>query len=365
MSSLADLNLKYDPFREVTPSLDGDNLVWAEMEDVKSKMKKSYDDCINHRSKQVVLNWGKYGGGKTFSAYYFIKEYRQTKNLTQLYLRCPKDGGTATDEFFKGIIDFLSFDSIHEHIKSLLNEHGEKKLMDYLAPKASREYAKAICLIGSDDDNTKTLMNRFLYAGLTKTELGKLGLAKAIQTDTDSIKFLSGLLSCFIGDDNIYSGKVILWIDEMEDLIYYSQKNYKAFSQVLRDLFDSISNGFLVFMNFTLAEGEESTVELILGGAIWSRVTKKIRFKQFTEENAKTYCVELLNYSKANVKEDKPFTKDNIEKIITYIPAGNLTPREINKHFSSLINYGLDKDLKTFTAKNIAEWATEYQENNS
>ena len=84
----------------------------------------------------------------------------------------------------------------------------------------------------------------------------------------------------------------------MEDLIYYSPKHYKIFSQVLRDLFDSLHSSVLFFMNFTLAESEESTIELILGGAVWSRITKKIRYKQFTEKNAFDYCNELLTRSK-------------------------------------------------------------------
>lgn len=365
MADLTTLNLQYNPFKNITPSMEDGNVVWAEMHDIKSKLERSYTECIQTNSKQVVLNWGQYGGGKTFSAYYFIKEKGNTANLTNIYVRCPKDGGKATDEFFKSIIDYISFETIHNHIRTLIGLLGEEQLMTFLTPKTSREYAKAICLIGSDDAETKESMNRFLYAGVTKTELKKLGLAKDIQTDSDSIKFLAGIISCFIGDGNLFKGNVVFWIDEMEDLIYYSPKHYKAFSQVLRDFFDSISNSFLVFMNFTLAESEESTIELILGGAVWSRITKKIRYKQFTETNALTYVDELLVHSKIDSTiGNKPFNSALVARVIEHIPSGNLTPREINKHFNSLISYAIEKNSDIINQNILNEWIREYEEDN-
>ncbi len=362
MNDLKSLNLKFNPFRDITPSASNDNLVWADMKDVKSKINRAYSDCINNNSKQVVLNWGAYGGGKTFSSYYFIREKANETNLHHIYVRCPKDGAKATDELFKNIIDYISFETLHEHIKVIISSFGEDNLTKFLAPISSREYAKAICLIGSDDSDITELMNRFLYVGLTKTELKRLGLAKDIQTDSDSIKFLSGIISCFIGDGDFYNGKVVFWIDEMEDLIYYSSKHYKAFSQVLRDLIDSVSRSFLIFMNFTLAEGEESTIELILGGAVWSRVTRKIRYKQFSLENAKDYSVELLNHSKIDKENPLPFGDSIVDSVLSYIPESSLTPREINKHFNSLISYIIENDFKTINIDVLNSWVEEYNE---
>jgi hypothetical protein len=363
MANLQSLNLKYNPYRDITPAFDGPNLIWAEMEDVKSRISKNYEECLNHKAKQIVLNWGPYGGGKTFSAYYFIKQYKDQPNLKHIYLRCPKDGAKATPELFKSIIDSLTFDAIHAHIRSLLAAEGEDSLIDFLSPKASREYAKAICLIGSDDEEIKALMNRFLYAGLTKTELKKLGLAKTLQSDADLIKFLSGIFLCFTEYKAAYDGCVVIWIDEMEDLIYYSPKHYKAFSQVLRDLFDSISKSFLLFMNFTLAENEESTIELILGGAVWSRITKKIRYKPFTIEMGVTYSIELLQHAKINPALDAPMGKPIIDSVVSSIPLNNLTPREINKHFSSLISYAENDDVTIIDQSMLNKWIKENEEN--
>lgn len=360
MPSLKSLNLEFNPFQDITPSRDSGNLVWAEMSDVREKLERSYNDCIKNNSRQMVLNWGPYGGGKTFSAYYFMQQNSTAQNLVHIYLRCPKDGAKSTKELFKLVIDDLDFMKICEHISFLVHKHGEEKLMSYLTPKAGREYAKAICLLASNDDDTIALLNRYVYAGLTNTELKKLGLAKPIKEDSDCMKFLTGILSCFAGNKDIYNGRVVLWIDEMEDLIYYSPKHYKIFSQSLRDLVDSINNGFLVFLNFTLADNSESTVEIMLGGAVWSRITRKIRFKEFTLENARQYSLELLDFAKINKNSNKPIDATIVDQVLSIIPESELTPREINKYFTSLISYVLENDLTKIDSKVYADWVQQF-----
>ena len=338
--------------------------MWAGMTLLKRKIKQCYQDCLSDDSKQIVLNWGPYGGGKTFSSYYFIREYSNQPSLKQIYLRSPNDGNRTTKEFFKSIIDDLTFEGIHEHITSLIETHGENGLFQLLVPKATSEFAKAIVLIGSNEEQTKELMNRFLYSGLTKAELKKLGLAKDIQSDSDVVKFLSGLLACYAGEPDIYNGKLVFWLDEMENIIYYAQKNYKAFSQVLRDLFDSFSGDILVFLNFTLAEGKEQTVEVILGGALWSRITKKIRYIEITEDEALLYVKDLLEIAKINQASTAPFTQPIMSELIRMIPKNSLTPREINKHFSSVIRYAVRHDAQVIDTSLINSWANEFEEDN-
>ncbi len=360
--NLEQINLSYNPFKDVSPNIDDTHMVWASMGEVKAKLERSYKDCINNNSKQIILNWGQYGGGKTFSAYYFSKQMSDVDNIKHIYLRCPKDGAKATDEFFISIIDALGFEELNQHIHKLITEVGEDALIAYLTPRATREFAKAICLIGSQEPDTREMMNRFLFSGISKAELKKLGLAKDIYTDSDSGRFLSGILSCYTGTNAINNGRVVIWLDEMEDLIYYAPKNYKAFSQILRDLFDNISDRFLFFLNFTLAEGEESVIELMLGAALWSRVTKKIRYKEFSEANALEYANELLAVARINKNIESPLSPEILNILISNIPINILTPREINKHINSLLSYSMEHELSTITLEVFNNWSKEYSE---
>jgi len=363
MTTLTELNLGFNPFKDATANNASSNLVWASMDDVKSKIERSYNDCLTNNSKQIILNWGQWGGGKTFSAFYFAKEMHGVDHLQHIYIKCPKDGAKATDELFTSVIDSISFDGLNKHIKKLIASVGDVALIDYLSPIATKEYAKAIALIGSSNSEISDTMNRFLFSGITKSELKKLGLARDIQTDSDSVKFLSGILSCYTGTDQINNGRVVIWLDEMEDLIYFAPKNYKIFSQILRDLFDTIPDRFLFFMNFTLSEGQESTIQLILGDALWSRVTKKIRYKEFSEEDALSYVKDLLIASKINKASDLPFNIDIAQALINNIPLNTLTPREINKNITSLLSYAVEHNSNNIDIHVFNEWVKDYAEN--
>ena len=359
---LEKLNLKENPFSNIVANANS-KLEWAGMPSIKKKLQDSFDNCINNDSKELILNWGPYGGGKTFSSIYFKQKYDEDQNIIHVNVLCPKEGNIAVTEIFTGIIDSLSFEKISDDVREIINRIGKDEFIKEVTPISSSEFAKAIVLIGSEDDEERELMNRYLYAGLTKMELKKLGLAKGISTNSDTIKFLTGLIACYVHPNLNNSNTFVLWIDEMEDMIYYSAKHYKIFSQVLRDLFDKTSNSFLMVLNFTLAESAESSIELILGGAVWSRITKKIRFKQFEIEEAVNYYNELIKSRLINTQIEKPIANAHLKVILSNIPPSDLTPREINKVINSLISFALSKENE-ITENIINEWTIDYIENN-
>lgn len=365
MITISELNLKFNPFKDLTPDVGRDDLYWAGLPDLYQKIEKCYNDCLNNKAKQIILNWGPYGGGKTFTAKYFTaKQQSSQKVVTQIYLRSPKDGSKATNELFRSVLDSISFSRIKEQIELLTRNVPIDELKTFLNKRTrSEEYTEAILKIGSGDNDTLNLMRSYLYSGVTKTELRKLGLARDLQTDTDYAKFLSGLLSCFVGDGRFFDGYLFLWLDEMEDLIYYTPKNYKILSQFLRDLFDYVPNSFVAFLNFTLAEPEEKTIELILGGALWSRITKKIRFKELTLPDALVYAEDLIKHAQVTSNSLQPFTRSSIQKVIGLIPT-NITQREINRHFESVISYALRNEITTIDDGVIARWQPEFREDN-
>jgi hypothetical protein len=362
----ADLNLKENPFKDITPTPGQieDNFVWAGMPMIKNKIEDVYKDAKKFSSRQVILNWGPWGGGKTFSAYYFINKNKQS-SISQAYIRSPKDGGKSTEEFFYNIIDYITFSAIKRQVQDRIKTFGEAALRKTLNSKIrSEEFTSAIILLADADDEIGELMQRYVYSGLTKTELKKTGLPRNIESGTDYIKFLSGIILCFLGDSGNLKGKFILWIDEMEDLIYFSQKNYRAFSQILRDLIDTLNEDFTVFFNFTLAEPQESTIELILGGALWSRISKKIRFKDLSEDDALLYCSELIHHyqTSKNKPTYHPFNEEILRVIFGIIPQGNLTPRDINKYCGSFLNYAIKKNKNVLDQRLLKDWSDKIAE---
>lgn len=361
------LNLNLNPFADLTPELQiGKQLIWAGMAEVNTKISKVYVDIIRFPNRQIILNWGPWGGGKTYSSIYFINRPQKKGEirLTQSYIKAPKKGPTATKEFFISIIDSITFSEIIRQVKYLINEIGEEEFLKKVGSKiASSEFAKAISLLASEDEEILELTQRYIYSSVTKTELKKLKLPRTLSSDTDSIKVLSGILFCFTGDGVFFDGRFCLWIDEMEDLIYYNSAQYRAFSQVLRDLIDRLTERVTVFFNFTLSEPEEKTIELLLGGALWSRINKKIRFKELNEGDAALYVNDLINSALVNKKNNGPFDDIAIRYLLSFIPSSNLTPREINKYFSGVLNFAIDNKKVTINKLLIEQYIKEKNEN--
>ncbi|MCK4667322.1 hypothetical protein KAU33_11260 [Candidatus Dependentiae bacterium] len=347
-------NLKGNPFKNNIPKpvLKSKNkLVWAGLEKIKNKLNLYYDRALTSNHKQIILNWGPYGGGKTFSADYFINYIDfdlKNLNFTQIYLRSPKTGNIAGSELYKNILDYLSFSDICSRVNTLIKEYGDEALFKIINSRIkSEEFTKSLILLGNEDRDILETMRRYVYSGLNRTELKELLLARNIETNSDNVKFMAGILTLYTITFDKKDSRVIFWLDELEDLIYYSQKEYRAFSQILRDLFDTLVDNFTVFLNFTFSEPQDDTIELLLGGAIWSRINAKIRFKELNEEDATIYIKQLLRFYQINKTENfSPFTEDLILQVLGLIPKSDLTPRSINKLLGDLLDFALENDYK-------------------
>lgn len=355
-----ELNLIENPFKENVPNpeIDGtNNLIWAGLSNIKETITSIYNQAASSNHKQIILNWGPYGGGKTFAADYFINTYfnniRSEKTFVQVYLRSPKDGAKASRDFFKNFIDFISFSKISEICKQKRLELGENDFKSLITQTIkSQEFSEAIFQLSSDDMDVLDLMRRYIYASLTKTELKKLNLARNLEMDTDYIKFLAAIILILIYPNS----RFVLWIDEMEDLIYYSSKNYRTFSQILRNLFDTLPKNFSVFMNFTLSEPKVSTIELLLGGAIWSRINKKVRFKELSAEDALEYIQELLKNYQLEKNGEIPFTENVIKDVVGLISPTEITPRKLNEYFGELVEFAREKGFAPITNDVLKNW---------
>jgi hypothetical protein len=364
MKNISEYNLKENPFEHITANIEYDTQElepWSGLPALKEKINIIYEDIINYKPRQVVLNWGPYGGGKTFTAYHFLQYESKEFHIHQAYIRSPKQGGRSGIEFYKSILNYISYRKIREQIQHLISLMDEDDFLTFLSSRIkSEELADAILLIGSNDESVSKIMRRYVYEGLTKTELKNLGLSTNIDWGTDSIKFLSGIIHCFIGDQVNYKGKFVLWIDEMEDMIYYSQKEYRVFSQILRDLMDSLNQHFCLFMNFTLAESAESTIGVLLGEALWSRITKKIRFKELDIEDAMLYCKEAIAHKQIKPTRDfDPFTEEILEEIIDIIPSENITPREINRYCGGVLKFAQRNNLEEISLDGVHSYFAE------
>ena len=127
--------------------------------------------------------------------------------------------------------------------------------------------------------------------------------------------------------------RVILWLDEMEDLVYFPTRYYLPFTQAIREIIDSTSQHFTLLLNFTFSEPEDlPAIENVLGQALMQRVNHHIVFKQPTAEDYEGYLLELLKYNRLDQRRGSPtfpFSKEAFDLLIQ--SAAARTPRFLNK----------------------------------
>jgi SpoVK/Ycf46/Vps4 family AAA+-type ATPase len=141
-------------------------------------------------------------------------------------------------------------------------------------------------------------------------------------------------------------GRVVLWIDELEDLIYYTTRYYRPFTQGLRELIDRLPHYFTVFLNISLASPEVlEDIETILGKALLDRVTNQVYFREPSDDEAYHYVQDLLSYYRTEDLRDRqlpevyPFSDVALRMLIANLPTH--TPRDINQRCSEVITQAI------------------------
>jgi len=384
--------LKQNPFPS-TPPKNPEAAVWAGFSSLRGQLKSVFDEALSTDRTQVVLNWGEYGSGKTHAATYyqlqsnFVLESKSLlRDLEIIYIQTPREPEKADILLYRNILEAIKFKRIRLAVRNIIKELGDAETLKYLQEiVASEVLGKSIWLLGQNrtksgqlalfEDNTPSsewdlLLETYFYSQTTKSELKKLGLSRGVDSANDRYRLLGGILTILIGAGSIEKlsehSRVILWIDEMENLIYFTSRYYLPFTQGLRELIDQIPNYFTLFMNITLASPEASKdIETILGKALMDRKTNEIYFKEPNEEEAYNYVIELLElyrtpeWKPKSLEPSHPFTKEALQILISSLKVR--TPRDINQYCSDAITGALrdrvvGQNEQTITRQYIIDW---------
>lgn len=353
MTELRKYNLKKNPFEDLTPTLD-DEITWAGLPHQKEDITKVYKNAFVGQGKRIILNWGPYGGGKTHAAYYFGNKNRNEdidkSRCIHLYVRLPREE-SPIKSFVSNVSEYILFGEDFTDIVSNFKVGGNQEIEEnlYKIFPSNASIVKSVLILVQH--NNRDLWMMYLNSTMKSILVTKLRLTKTLKTDEDSITFLCILLQILtLNEDK----RIFLWVDEMENMIFYPAKKLKSFSDMIRDITDTVNKRMITFFNFSLSDTSEDTVKLLLGEALWLRISSpKIRFKDLTYEDAMIYCKELINQSKIELNNDKPFSDDLMNLVIKNIPQSELIPRELNRRFDAIITYAIQNDIATIDINTI------------
>lgn len=376
--------LRQNPFPD-TPPRRPEEAVWAGLPRLKGQFEALFIEALTTSTTQVVLNWGAWGSGKTHAAIYFGTpdrlprvEGKQIKNTWILYIRTPKDPAQADVILYQDVIEEIRFSRLRRVIRDIISEYGERTALEILQDIVGSEtLGKALWLLGlekkksgqlrllgesEESANWQRLLEAYFFSNYTKGDLKQLELSRGIDNSQDRFRILGGMLQCLIGlapaEEIEHHSRVILWIDEMEDLIYFTSRQYRPFTQGLRDLIDRLPAYFTLLMNFTLAAPEAlEDATVVLGQALMDRVTHQIYFQEPNEDEAYEYVCDLLRQFRTEDPADRglpvtyPFAEDALRFCIATLPSR--TPRDINQRCGNIISKALQRGILTGPGQGI------------
>ena len=361
MMNFENYKLLNNPFR-ISPSNNPGELIWIGMDKLKEKLNQRIQASIITSPSRIVINWGRYGSGKTHAANYYTKTNfiqetfgKQTKNIKVNLPRSTKD---PVQSFLRALIGQLNFENIVGDFELIKKEFGaasgaiidanttDSIIAAFLTKFLNKETIQNSLFPDMPVEVSKDALRDFLYGDITKATLRKLNLPLGLEDDEQIVNLLSGIFNTITYQKKVYSS-VFLWIDEFEDIEALPKTTQDRFTTFLRQLIDKTPNNLTIFLNFTL-KGIDAFEDLsiILGEALASRAKIHIDFEEPDEDESLKYIRDLLNHSNFRKTGDidnnnlyYPYEEVSVKYIVSNI--GRRSLRKINETFSLILELAL------------------------
>lgn len=355
------IGLRENPFA-ISPPSNPDAAAWADMSALRDEFNRVLREAKGSAPTQVILCRGPVGGGKTHASLYFSSEKNwpeqepSVQRVHVLRVPTPKEVGKPDRDFYTDVMDTIGAENIRDSVRAAIDMLGREHVLAILRGTVlSPDIAKALVSLGDTDENP--LVTRYFFGKCSATELRKLGLNRNIEKTQDYFRVLAGVILCHIGlaDSRTLSEhtRFCLWLDEMEDFIYFSPAQYRPFGQGLRELVDRLPSFFSLFLNFTLTSPEEyEEIELILGNYLIDRVTQQIFFDEMVKADQLEYVQQLLSFYRhgdfgsMTIAQDNlyyPFEEEALSMLLFEMPRR--TPRNVNKRCRTALVKAFEEGL--------------------
>lgn len=358
---LQELNLRENPFR-TGPSINPSDLIWAGFPELKRKIEERIKFSIQTTPSRIVLNWGRYGSGKTHAANYYTKTSRIIELSTEAHkpitryikINLPRTSKDPVQSFLRSFLGQISLQKIKADFDLLKAAKSEEFVNEILEASSNDGVITELfkLIINNQDPLEFSSIDSYLFGDNTKGTLVKLGLPSGLKDDEQIVNFISTYINCITYGKTLYSA-FILWLDEFEDIDTLNKASQDRVTTFLRQLFDKTPNNFLLFLNFTPKTFYNiEDLSITLGEALTTRAKLQINFEQPSIREAVIYVKDLINPFIITTNSDfGPFSSEAIEFIIEHI--GSLSVRKINEVFSFIIEMACLSETRNITIEYV------------
>jgi len=353
--------LRDNPFLG-TPPKPGEEMIWAGMTEQRKRIDERISHSIATSPYSLVLNWGPWGGGKTHAARFFnqdqvltaISKRMKVPKPLSLVVNIPRGAKNVVNELYISIIGSIGLQRIRDDIAKVSANLGDSFADIVRRYSEDEELAAALLLLTGTHGQIPLALKRYFLLSAGTTELRELGLGRNIQTSNDVIKILTSIFNILLesnGGEPVYS-EVIIWFDEMEEIISLPGKEQIVLVGLIRDLTDYVPRNLTMFLNFTARSGGKyEDIGAYLSPAVWDRVRDQVFFDYFTQEQIREYILEMLNNLNCRLPDTSklstryvPFDESAVDYLSEALMA-KATPRTINEACSIVIERALTSGI--------------------
>ena len=349
-SAWQSLGLRADPF-PLTPTPESE-FVWAGQAQLKHELDEILKQARATDTTQFVGLVAPWGSGKTHALGYYshhenlpgteLKAIEETRLLPVIF---PKSEKQIAEGFFLRVIDKLKWKEVVRRVVEFNNTHPEefpdlmaKLLQDNADLIRAFDYLKDPNL----PEETSFVVQSYLFGEASKRDRNKLRFVRSGNTVEERYLSLNAFLALETKWKSAKRTRVVLWIDEAENLIKLSSSNFDPFTQGLRDVLDmarKIYGCLTVIVNFTPeSKNVEGEMYAILGSALYDRLDKKVTIAPMTPADAKEFIEQALNgYAINETKKQTVFSKEAIEYLPTVL-GDAVTARRVNRVCSAMLH---------------------------
>jgi len=252
---------------------------WADNKTVLRKIVQVHMDSVTFSSSFVYILFGPIGGGKTFAVKYLANpktqsllfESSQKPAFEVFNLRIPAivplRAGQLTFSLHKDIV-VKCFSTIFKELELARELKKAKDIGEGKVKIAFNDIRKSLMVYLEGGVNTAAVENSEGYKFLTQSR-SRLGKLQDVNELAETIRVLANILSKKYG-------RIIISIDELENLSKASGTEKVLCSDFLRKMHDFVEHNLTLFLIFTLDSFED--VQRLLQKAFLSRVKDKIEF---------------------------------------------------------------------------------------
>jgi hypothetical protein len=291
-------------------------------------------------ASQIVLLWAAYGAGKTHALKHLQGLARQEPQVIALYTATPQ-GIRSFLDVYKAIIDSA--------LGAGTLAAAGRDLFARIGGPGRTDLERALVRVGTralDDHETRTAISWLKAEKVPMRDLRDIGINRRLETTADGVDCLNDLIEVLQRDGAV---KVLLLLDEIQELDQLGAKHRAEAVGGLHKVFDKNTEGVTLMMSFTTAT--QPQVKRIIGDALFDRRSQTLTLPAITVQEGVELVKGLLReWSIDPARSPFPFEQSAIKPVVEAVSArsGVLTPREVIRGFNAILREA-DLDIEDGT----------------